>query len=80
VQRRHNAGHLPVALNNFLESACRERAKPPSLEQISVARRGVQVTLEHQAEPRRKQDVGVGPAKVRKVPRDFCPLTGRKGI
>ena len=32
VQRLRNAGHLPVALNNLLDSACRERPEPPGLE------------------------------------------------
>ena len=32
VQRLRNAGHLPVALNNLLDTACREWPEPPSLD------------------------------------------------
>jgi hypothetical protein len=59
VDRLRQAGLFAVLLHNLLNSARGERPEPPSLEEISVARRGVQVTLEHQAETRRKQDVAV---------------------
>jgi hypothetical protein len=32
VQRLRNAGHLPIVLNDLLNSARGERTKPPSLE------------------------------------------------
>jgi hypothetical protein len=32
VQRLRNAGHLPLALNNLLDTTCREWPEPPSLE------------------------------------------------
>jgi hypothetical protein len=36
VQRLRNAGHLSVALNNLLDSACRERPKPPEPAWLAI--------------------------------------------
>ena len=52
------AGPLPITLHNLLDSARGEWLEASS-KQVSIARRGAQVTFEHQAEARREQEVSV---------------------